>query len=182
MRLTAEGFDAVFDTFRHSVFRLEALPAYDVGEEDEDLDAWRAGRSLPERSVRTSAWLARIALSTLCDGKAWSRTRVLDDPLTEYEQFELGAYVESQACGDEMRIALRRDVGDVGPDFWLFDAETPSAPGAFAVVMVYDDHGRWLGSEKVTDRGQLSQFAGVRDRVNAASVPLNEYLAGATCR
>lgn len=182
MNLTADQFDALFDKFRRSVYRLEALPAYDVGEEDEDLAAWRAGQALPERSIRTSPWLARIASSTLNDSKEWTRVRVLDDPLTEYERFELGAYVESQACGDQMRIALRRDVGEVGPDFWLFDAETASAPGALAVVMLYDDRGRWRGSEKVTDRGRLRELTAVRARVDAVSVPLNEYLAGAACR
>lgn len=181
MKITADEFDALFDEFRRSVYRLEALPAYDIGEEDEDLAAWRAGRPLPERSVRTSPWLARIAFSTLEGGKEWARTRVLDEPLTEYERFELVAYVESQACGDQMRIALRSDVGDVGPDFWLFDAETASAPGALAVVMLYDELGCWVGSEKVTDQVRIAQMVAVRARVDAASVPLNDYLAGVAC-
>jgi hypothetical protein len=180
VNLTADQFDELFDDFRHSVYRLEALPAYDVGEEDEDFAAWRDGRALPERSIRTSPWLARIAWGTLRLDKQWSRTRVVDDPPTEYERFEFGAYVESQACGDRMRIALRRDVGDVGPDFWLFEQDS-STRTPYAVVMAYDERGCWLGSEKVTDGARVAELIAVRARVDAVSIPLNEYLAGVPC-
>jgi hypothetical protein len=174
--ITADEFDALFDSFRSTVFRLEALPAYNVGgDEAARLQAFRDGAPLPERSVRTSPWLARIATSTVCDGKRWARTRVVDDPPTEYQEFQLrNGYLESQAAGDEMRIARRGNVGDVGEDFWLFDAGTPHA---FAVVMHYDDDGHWLGADKVTDSERLAELDDIRRRVNEHAVPLNVYLA-----
>lgn len=174
--ITADEFDAHFDSFRANAYRLEALPAYDVGgQEAERIAAFQEGRARPERSVRTSPWLARIALSTIADGKSWDRTRILDEPLTDYERYELGSYVESQACGDRTRIAMRADVGDVGPDFWLFDVDTPHV---LALVMHYDPTGQWLGAEKVADRARVADLVAVRARVDAASVPLNDYLAG----
>ncbi|MBA3905720.1 MAG: hypothetical protein H0X35_03405 [Pseudonocardiales bacterium] len=174
MSLTGEEFDALFDSFRHTAFRLEAGAVYAIDTEDEDFAAWREGRPQPERSVRTEPWLARIAVSTATEGKQWTRTRVFDDPLTEYQRYELGGLVESHACGDHTRIAWRSDVGDVGPDFWLLDADWPSA---HAVVMRYDDDGQWLAAELTYDPETLAQLVAIRDHVLAVSVSLNEWMA-----
>lgn len=175
--ITAEKFDALFDSFRATVYRLETLPAYDVGgAEAARIAAWRAGQARPEQSVRTQPWLARIAMSTLVDGKRWARTRILDDPLTEYQRFQLDSMREAQVVGTEMRVAHRSDVGDgTGPDFWLFDAGLDEE---HAVVMHYDEVGHWLGADLTTDPSVLTELAERRAAADAVSVPLNEFLAG----
>ena len=178
--MTPEQFDALFDRFHHTVVRLEALPVYDVVAEVERISAWRRGDPRPERSVRTSPWMARIADSTTTQGKQWQRVRVLSDPPTEYERYELDSYVESQAVGEQILIADRRTAldalgGDLGPDVWLFDA---GQPGAFAAVMLYDSTGQWLGAEHVTDQAELAVFAERIARVREVTQPLNVYLAG----
>ena len=60
--LARADLNACFDLFERTAERLEALPAYAVGgAEEERLRAFRLGLPRPERSVRTSPWLARIA-------------------------------------------------------------------------------------------------------------------------
>jgi hypothetical protein len=174
--MTPAEFGACFDRFRVSAFRLEGLPAYDVPEEAEQLAAWRAGRPRRERSVRTSPWLARIAATTAA-GKSWQRARLVELPLSSYVTWELAGYVESQACGEEIRIAERPPQLIGQPDFWLFDGDEP---GAFAAAMLYDDRGRYLGAELVTDPDELARMRTARDVAWAAGVPLNEFLATAT--
>ncbi len=119
--MTSEEFNALFDAFHTTVFRLEGLPDYAVGGFDaERLAAFRDGKPMPERSVRTSPWLARIAVTTV-NRKAWERVRVVDEPLTEYQRYELLAYQESQAAGEQIRVLTRSEAGEWGSDFWLFD-------------------------------------------------------------
>ncbi len=171
--MTPEEFAAVFDQFEHSAFRLETLQRYAVSAEDERLRAFREGLPRPERSVRTSDWLRRIALTT-AGGKSWSRAHLIREPLSEYLRYELIGYIESQACGEEIRLAdlaKHPELGDLGPDFWLFDADTP---GEFAVLMHYDQDGRVLGYERIGDAGWCRRQ---RDRAWSASVSLAEYLA-----
>jgi len=174
--VTPEHFDALFDTFHTSAVRLETLPAYAVADyEGERLDAFCAGRALPLRTVATDPWLARIATTTLA-GKRWLRVRVVDEPLTDYQRFELAVYPETQAVGEQIRVLPRSAVTSDGPDFWLFDGDTPAAR---AVLMSYDPAGQWLGAELADDAVTL---AACRDRLAealAVSVPLNEYLAAA---
>jgi hypothetical protein len=173
--MTPDEFDALFDSFHHTVTRLEALPAYDVGgQEAARLQAFYEGRPRPLRSITTDSWLARIAASTATAGKTWSRVRVVDDPLTDYQRYQLHSYRESQAVGERVTLVPRSAVDDdVGPDFWLFDENKPDAHG---VVMRYDEHGHWLGADLVTDSREVSALTARLHAIAAIAVPLNEFL------
>jgi len=160
-----------FQHFRFSAFRLETLPVYDVPNEVDELAAYREGRPLSERSVRTSPWLAQMAATTGA-GKEWQRLRLIGTEPTLYEAWEIGRYVESQACGEQVRLLDRADhLGLVGRDFWLFDVGTPSAA---AYLMDYDDHGGFHGAEQVPG-DQLVELAAVADLWRSA-IALNDYL------
>ncbi|MEU6696837.1 DUF6879 family protein [Pseudonocardia sp. NPDC046786] len=161
---------------RRSAFRLETRQSYAVDAEDASPAAFRAGTARPERSVRTSPWLARIATDTV-SGKDWSRVRLVERPLTEYTRWELLSYVESQAAGGgscSPRPA-RSGGGGGGGDFWLFDADT-AEPSGFRTH--YDAGGRVAVREPVDDPDELRMLRRIRDRAVAAAVPLNEFLAG----
>lgn len=178
MSLTYDEFDALFDRFSHDVFRLETLQHYAVSEEDERLRAFRDGTPRPERSLRTSPWLARIAVTTV-QGKRWSRIHVVEHPLSEYLRYELLGYIESAAVGEEIRITDRAadpDLVGLGPDFWLFDTESADA---YAVLMHYDQGGEVLGFEHTSDQGVLRRCRAQRDTALKHSVALNKYLAKA---
>lgn len=171
--MTPDEFDAAFNTFNHSALRLEVLQTYAVSAEDEFARAFRKGLPRPERSLRTSPWLRRIATTTMA-GKTWTRIRLVRHPLSEYLRHELLAYVESAAVGEDIRIVdldKHPDLNDLGPDFWLFDAGTSRE---FAIVMDYDDTGALLGSRLAPDVDWCIEH---RDKALARSIYLAEYLA-----
>lgn len=170
--MTPEEFDDAFDQFRVSAFRLETLQHYSVSAEDARMRAFREGTPRPERSIRTSPWLRRIALTTAA-GKSWSRVHVIQEPLSEYLRYELIGYVESMAVGEEVRLAYPLE-GRALVDFWLFDAGTP---GAFAVLMRYSDDGVVLGYERVDKPAELVTLEAVRGLVWSQSWSLAEQLA-----
>lgn len=174
--MTLEEFDRLFDTFEVSAFHLETHQTYAVSGEDERLRAFREGLPRPERSIRTSPWLRRVAM-TSTQGKRWSRVHVIDHPLTEYMRYQLIGYVESQAAGEEIRLADRGKhftLADLGPDFWLFDAGTPSS---FGVLLHFNTSGNLLGIGKVTDSAKVQGLERQRQVAWACSVSLAEYLA-----
>ncbi|GAA1024911.1 hypothetical protein GCM10009556_104730 [Acrocarpospora pleiomorpha] len=160
-----------FKNFTVSAFRLETLPAYDVPDEVEELEAFRAGRSLPERSVRTSPWLADMAASTAA-GREWRRLRLISAQPTMYEAWEVGRYVESQACGEQVRLIDRAQHPELGDrDFWLFDAGTPTAA---AYLMQYDEQGGFHGADQAAAE-LLPGLVAIAELWNNA-VSLNTYL------
>ena len=174
--MTPEDFAACFDRFKESAFRLETLQRYTVPEEAERIRLFREGRPRPERSVRTSPWLRRVAVTTAA-GKRWQRVHVVDHPLSEYLRYELVGYVESAAAGEEIRIADRAthpDLAKLTTDFWLFDAD---GENPFGILMNYDDDGQLLGYELAQSPEELDWRRSERDVALAHSVSLNEYLA-----
>lgn len=176
--LTAQEFDALFDDFTSTVFRLEALPRYAIGgAEAERIAAFEHGLPRPLRSVRTDPWLARIATSTITAGKSWSRLRVVDDPMTDYQRYQLESQREAQAVGEEVLLVRRADVGfDPGPDFWLFDERDPLR--AHAVLMHYDADGRIERRELIDgDMCESRQLWRVKKLALRHAVPLNSFLA-----
>lgn len=168
--LTSSEFDELFDVAR-SIIRLEARPAYAIGgDEQARIDAYRAGRPRPLRNVVTDPWLARIAHRTINDGARWKRLRVVDEPLTDYQRYQLASHRESQAVGEEVRIARRSDVGDIGPDFWLLDDQR-------VVVMHYRPDGSLDRRELRDDQETIDACTTTLARVDQAAVSLNEFLA-----
>lgn len=176
--MDAASFDALFDSFTHATFRLESLQTYAVSAEDESLRSFREGTPRPERSVRTSGWLRRIALTT-ATGKSWSRIHLVRHPLTEYLRYELVAYVESQAVGEQIGLVDLDEYPELaasGPDFWLFDW---SGDAPFAVIMHYTEDGQVLRREHVTDPARVVELDRTRRCVTEVAIPLNAYLGTA---
>jgi hypothetical protein len=168
-------FDALFDRFTATAFRLETLQAYNVAGEVDELAAWRAGRARPGFSVRTSPWAARLATSTIA-GKSWRRVRVVDLPLSEYVRWEMSAYADSTVVGEEIRILERSaEFRDLSSDFWLFDAD---GDVPYAVAQRYDETGKPGTHELVTDRALIAtRYAGAAERAWRVAIPLDEWLA-----
>ena len=170
--VTPDDFNATFDSFRTSAFRLECRQTYKINIEDARLRAFRQGKPRPERSIRTDPWLRRIAETTLA-GKSWSRVRLIQRPLTEYTRYELISFVESQAVGEQIQILdldEHPDLTTLGPDFLLFDAGEPDQS---AIALHYDDEGSVLGYEHI-DPEYCREQATV---ALASSIHLAEFLA-----
>ena len=174
--LAAGDLGRFFEVFKVSAFRLETLRSYAVPDEDERLRAFRLGLPLPERSVRTSPWLRRIA-DTTAAGKSWRRVRVLGRPLSENECYQLIGYRESAEVGEVIRIAdrsARPELAVLARDFWLFDAGTA---GPFAAIMNHDHAGGYLGAEVTTEPAMIIACVTARNLAQQYSVPLDAYLA-----
>lgn len=164
-----EDLGRLVEEASESVFRLETLAQYLVPDEADEFAAWKAGRPYPLATPDTSEWLAQIA-HDVAVGCRWYRARILGDPLSEYEQFELRGYQELVAAGVEIYVADRHAHSDLDPlrtDFWLVDDAT-------AVGMVYDTDGRFLRLDSDED---LTACREMRDAALRHAEPLAEYVA-----
>jgi hypothetical protein len=179
--------DALFDR-HHTAFRLEQRGSYDVGGAEADrIHAFQHGLPRPERSVRTNPWLARVARTTAA-GARWRRLRVVDEPLTEYQRYQLfgGTYVESQTAGDETLVVQRAIAGPwlryaggsaVVGDFWVLDQGEPTE---LVVALDYTNDGRFAGNRVVGDPAERAAMLAVATELVLDAAPLAEYLATLT--
>lgn len=154
---------------RRSAFRLETLPQYLVPQEAELFAAWNAGVAPPRRTPENNEAMARLQ-GEIQRGLRRYRVHILDQPLTAYLRFELYAYLDSVAVGNDIRVADRDthpDLAGMHEDFWMYDDET-------VVRMFYDDEGRFLYPELAED---IEPYRALRDTAMRHSEPLLDYMA-----
>jgi hypothetical protein len=110
------------------------------------------------------------------------RVHVVDLPLTPYLCYEMAAYQENLAAGEEVFIAARsshRSLAGLREDFVLFDPGT----GHQAVVwMRYDALGRITGRDYSDDPADIARARRDRDVAVSHAVPLAEFAAVAQVR
>ncbi len=110
----------LFETFRESAFRLEALQHYVLEEDEPRRQAFRAGHPLPPRPGKIESM--RLVRNAVAAGKRVHRVHVVELPLTEYLRYELAVYRENIAAGEDVRIADRaahRGLRELDTDFWV---------------------------------------------------------------
>ena len=155
------------------IVRVETLRTYLMDDEAARIQAWRDGTPRPERSVRTSKYLAEVALTTLTEGKQWQRLRVADTYMEHwswYQRYQVTGYLESQAAGEEVLIVPAHPHLLALGDFVLFD-ETAAAFQSF------DEDGRFTGIRVTRDAAEVAACVKLREDALSYARPLNVYLA-----
>jgi Family of unknown function (DUF6879) len=161
----------LLSSFRRSAFRLETLDRYTIPGEEAWLESFHRDGSIPDLTPETYPWLKLVADATAA-GRTVQRVHIVGQPPSEYVRWELGMYRLLAAAGEDIRIADRADhpeLGDFGPDFWLFDDTT-------VAVMGYDPEGRYRGAEAADD---AAPYRAQRDLALSRSVSLDAFLATA---
>lgn len=130
-------FDELFSSFEEEAFRVECLPAYKVDEEADAIRCFEETGVVPD--LLDDGWNEALDLSSQ-RGKPVRRLRILHEPLTEYERFELAAYEQNIRHGEDIRaITNRFDLRETR-DFWVFDMK-------WIVLLNYDEDGSFVSSE-----------------------------------
>lgn len=169
MRLDREAWQEFFDSYRREAFRLETLPAYDVGSERAEYEGFLATGVLeiPE----DDPWLIRVRHFRESD--RWiGRVHVVTRPLTDYLRYEFAVYRHTVAAGEDVHILDLTDRPNPGlpqQDFWLFDEST-------VVRMDYDTNGAQLGRELLRDADPAPYVAWKQLALEHAE-PFAEYYA-----
>jgi Family of unknown function (DUF6879) len=150
--------------FKRSAFRLETLPEYDVPQEAEMLARFKHG--YPVEMPDDHPWLLNVRHH--CGAaKVMQRVRIVSNPPSDYERFELSLYRHSSAAGEQIHII--EEYRRFPEDFWLFDNHE-------AYILRYDRHGRFLGVEVGSD---VVAYRRIRDLALEQSIPFAEYAARA---
>lgn len=127
------------NTFQREAFRLEQFPRYEAADEARAFDEFRKYGSVS--TELNQEWIELI-LQAKRRGAAVRRLRLVSEPLSEYERFELlAAYQAGITAGEDIRVAVR-GADDHLPttDYWLYD-------DAAIEWMKYSSAGAYLGSQ-----------------------------------
>jgi hypothetical protein len=171
--LGSEEFTQLFTSFEHTAYRLELLPAYEVGYERDSFRAFLADQPLPHDPGR-DAW-GTVVRTAVNAGKIFQRVHVVPDQLTDYLRYEFDIwYTANTAAGDDVRILLASEWPAAAPreDYWLFDSRD-------LWVMHYADDGSFQHAEAINDihAGWTVADAGYwRDAALHYATPFRDYV------
>lgn len=120
--------------------------------------------------MKNNSWLAEL-VSHVAAGRRRYRVLVVDRPLTEYLRYELAAFADNVAAGEEIFVILREAdprLADLTEDFWMFDKR-------LVAIMQYDDEHRPLGPAEPTE--PVETYVAQRDLALNHAVPLHQWVA-----
>lgn len=170
-RLTPDDFNHLFGRFTHEAFRFEVQPVYLVAEERETFDEFLRGepRPLTEFPFFTR-WFDQIKAATN-EGRHVVRVRVLTEPPTDYQRWEVWAGQFNAAYGEEIRYLPRSTAAKaripLTDDWWLFDRQRLAR-------MRFAADGTPQGGYIVTDPDLIAQHCKWRDLAVRLSAPAPE--------
>jgi len=166
-------FGSMFNNFKKTAFRLEALQKYTVPSEDQWIRDFTSGKDY-YLDAEHAEWVSLVRKNTGA-GKFMSRVHFITEPLSEYVRFEiLWGYRDNVQAGEDVRLLPALD--NEWPssierrDYWLFDSK-------LVVAMIYDADGRFLGIEQTTEPKSVNQYLELTDMLLATSIPYRTYAA-----
>lgn len=161
-------------TFRRSAFRLETRDTYALDYEADDYGRFLAGKPVPPPQVTWwRPWLDQIA-EQVRQGKQISRVRILAEPPTNYQRWELWAAPWHAQAGERIAYMPRSTARRIGlpavRDWWLLDDET-------LIMMQFDAEGRLAGRTLHTGAAMIERHRKWRDLAVRNAIPAEEVRA-----
>jgi hypothetical protein len=161
-------FGTLLTSFIHEAWRWERQGTYRQPEEAEPWARWSRGET--DDLEWLNPWLAEVRAATR-EGRAFKRVRVLDEPLTEYQRWQLDVTPANIAAGEEVRLLFRGQVGQLGlpdHDFWLFD-------DAAVARMSYDQE-QFAGAQLITHPAEVDRYRRWKEVAWHDAVSFAEYV------
>lgn len=158
--VTEDAFADLFHTFKQSAWRWEARTHYALDYEVADFQRFLAGTpAAPPEVSWWRPWLDDMQSLTR-QGKRIGRVRVLAEPPSDYQRWEIWATPWHAAAGEAIAYMSRSRAQGLGlpldDDWWLFDDER-------LLLMRFDASGRIAGKVLVTDPDIIVRHCAWRD-------------------
>ncbi|MFJ9982791.1 DUF6879 family protein [Streptomyces globisporus] len=145
-----------FREFKHTAFRLETRRGYASDRNSPKWGRWKSGVDISAEP--DNAWRENVRAQT-AEGKRFERVRLVDQPLTEGQQFLLDSGHSNVAAGEDVRNLPRPEADRLGlpeHDFWLFDSR-------LVARFVFDEDDTTLGVILSEDPAEVPLACQARD-------------------
>lgn len=165
--VSQDDYSRLFETFKHTAWRLESRTGYASDREDPDFHSFlKTGTTVPDDA---EPWFHNIRRQT-GDGMSVGRVRIIDRPPTQNQLFLLDYARHNAAAGEDMRYLWRADATALpAEDFWLFDSR-------IVALLHFDDGDDLTGIELITEPAAVVRYCMARDTAMHHAIPY-EYIA-----
>ncbi|WP_439673973.1 DUF6879 family protein [Embleya sp. MST-111070] len=159
---------------RLSAVHWETRDDYAVDGEDEDFEAWRAGRLSDEEEASWWAPFLDEVVAATGRGVAFRRLRVVSEPVSDYLRYEHVGTGQNIKAGEQVRWLPRARAGDLllpALDGWVFDERV-------LLLHHFGGDNRMIGHELVRDAARAAAYAAAFERLWERATPHEEYRLG----
>ncbi|MEU9228568.1 DUF6879 family protein [Streptomyces massasporeus] len=159
----------LFREFRHTAFRLETRRGYASDRQSPLWPKWLAGEDVAAEPA--NAWRQNVR-AQVADGKRFERVRLVDEPLTQGQQFLLARAPSNVEAGEDIRHLPRSEAHALrlpDHDFWLFDSKVVAR-------FAFDEDDTTLGVHLTEDPAEVLAACQVRDAAWHHAVPAAEFV------
>ncbi|QDY77495.1 DUF6879 family protein [Streptomyces qinzhouensis] len=163
-------FCRLFETFKHTAWRLETRRGYASDREDPDFQAFLDTGSSP--CDPNEPWFVNIKAQTEA-GKTVGRVRVADNPPTTEQRFLLDYARHNGAVGEDIRYLWREEADRAAlptEDFWIFDSR-------LVALLHFDDADNLVNIELITEPPEVVRCCMVRDAAMHNAISWDEFAA-----
>ena len=168
--------DGLLRSFRRSAFRFETRSAYALSYEQADFDRFLAGSPIPPPELDWwRPWLEEITRLT-AEGKTISRVRVLDEPPSDYQRWEMWAAPWHSQAGERIAYISRTHARRaalpawLGNDWWLLDDKR-------VIHMQFTQDGKIEKRTTSDNLGTVARFIEWRDLAVRIATPAEQIAA-----
>ncbi|MEU2271490.1 DUF6879 family protein [Streptomyces olindensis] len=158
----------LFREFRHTAWRLETRRGYSTDRRGPKWQRFLAGEDVGHDP--DNAWRANVREQT-AQGKRFARVRLVDEPLTQGQQYLLATAPANVAAGEDIRNLTRADAERLrlpDYDFWLFDSK-------ILARFAFDEDDTTLGVYVTEDPAEVLAACQARDAAWHHAVPTAEF-------
>lgn len=165
-----DEFARLFETFKHTAWRLETRRRYASDEETREWRQFIAGR--PIDWDYDDDWCKNVIAQT-AHGKTFQRVRLVDQPATPAQIYLLDNARRNCEVGEDIRNLWRADADRLHlpeEDFWIFDSR-------LVARLNFDDRDNLTDIELITEPAAVNRYLQVRDAAWHYAVPYQQFAA-----
>ncbi|MEU5597297.1 DUF6879 family protein [Streptomyces sp. NPDC020298] len=158
----------LFRDFRHTAWRLETRHGYASDRKSPGWSRFLAGEDIT--GAPDNAWRENVRVQT-AQGKRFERVRLVDEPLTQGQEFLMASAPNNVAAGEDIRNLSRRRAKELRLpdwDFWLFDSKVLAR-------FAFDDDDTTLGVYVTEDPVEVLAACQARDAAWHHAVRTEEF-------
>jgi hypothetical protein len=165
-----DAFNGLFETFRHSAWRLETRRRY---ASDEVTDTY--AQFVESGTVRwdMGSWYCRTIRTQVADGKSVGRVRIVDNPSTTGQRYLMANARRNAELGEDIRNLWREDAEQLQlgtEDFWIFDSR-------LVALLNFDDADNLINVELITEPAEVVRYSVLRDAALHRAIPHERFAA-----
>lgn len=165
-----DAFNGLFETFKHTAFRLETRRRY---ASDEGTDTYAQFADTGNVTWDMDSWYCRTIRAQVADGKSVTRVRIVDDSPTQGQRYLMANAVRNTELGEGIHNLWREDAARLRlgtEDFWIFDSR-------LVALLNFDDADNLVDVELITEPAEVVRYSTLRDAALHHAIPYERFAA-----